>query len=89
MECSYNQFFTETQNELITKLEELVKDFVEPINQAGEHSTSELESFHSCLNRNAPKMEGFSYSGMKSRYVTDTTHYCCNDGISINLPTIS
>ena len=32
---------------------------VEAVNRARDCTTSELESFHSCLNRNAPKTEGF------------------------------
>lgn len=42
-------------------------NIIEAVNRAGEDTTSELESFHSCLNRNAPKMVGFSYSGMLTR----------------------
>ena len=37
------------------------------ISMSGEFGTSELESFHSDINRQAPKMEGFSYHGQLSR----------------------
>lgn len=37
------------------------------ISMSGEFGTSELESFHSDINRHAPKMEGFSYHGQISR----------------------
>lgn len=45
------------------------KGLTEAIGRASIQATSELEGFHSSLNRNAPKMEGFSYSGMLSRQV--------------------
>ena len=41
---------------------------VDAISKAGKDNTSELESFHALINRNAPKMIPFSYSGMMSRY---------------------
>jgi len=55
--------------ELDTRIRDILLDkkIVEAVNRASQDSTSELEGFHSCLNRYAPKMEGFSYSGMKSR----------------------
>ena len=58
-------------SELDIEFREIVLDekIVEAVNRASEDSTSELESFHSCLNRNAPKMEGLSHQGMLSRYV--------------------
>lgn len=37
--------------------------------KAGKENTSELESFHAALNRNAPKMISFSDSGQLSRLV--------------------
>ena len=40
---------------------------IEAVDRASKNATSELEGFHSSLNRNAPKMEGFSYAGMISR----------------------
>jgi len=43
------------------------KRLLQAIAMAGKLATSELENFHSDINRNAPKMEGFSYSGMLSR----------------------
>lgn len=39
------------------------------INMAGRNTTSELEYFHSHLNRYIPKMQSFSYHGMLTRYV--------------------
>ena len=59
--------YIETQKDLIRDVKLIIDDLAEAVNNAGPHSTSELESFHSSLNRNAPKMEGFSYSGMMSR----------------------
>jgi hypothetical protein len=61
---------------------------MEAIGMAGKHATSELESFHSEINRNAPKMEGFSYSGMISRYVLTKQFnvvYLRNEWMNYNL----
>ena len=56
---------TESDKELRKIL--LDDQIVEAVNKPGVETTSELKSFHSCLNRNAPKMEGFSSAGMLSR----------------------
>ena len=53
---------------LMTDVATVFENFQKALDNAGPCSTSELEGFHSQLNRNAPKMEGFSYSGMLSRY---------------------
>jgi len=57
------------RSELHDEMENIVLDskLIEAINNASKITTSEIESFHSCLNRNAPKMEGFSYSKQLSR----------------------
>ena len=62
-------FFVDT--ELDKELRAILLDpkILEAVNRASKNATSELEGFHSCLNRNAPKMEGFSYAGMISRLV--------------------
>lgn len=39
------------------------------VNKAGHNDTSGLESVHSLLNRYAPRMQAFSYSGQLSRLV--------------------
>lgn len=43
------------------------KRLLDAIGMAGKVATSEQESFHAEVNRYAPKMAGFSYSGMISR----------------------
>ena len=40
---------------------------LEGLQKASKDDTSELESFHSALNRNSPKQFGFSHNGMISR----------------------
>lgn len=52
-----------------SKLHEIVskKDLVAAIQKASRNDTTHLESFHSELNRNAPKMSFFPYHGMKAR----------------------
>ena len=45
------------------------KDILEAVMRASSADTAALESYHAELNRNAPKMSYFSYSGMQSRYV--------------------
>ena len=44
------------------------KGLLDAICRASNNSTSELESYHAALNRNAPKMESFGQSSMISRY---------------------
>ena len=43
--------------------------FLSAVKMVGIEATSDLESFHTAINRNALKMVGFSYSGMLTRYV--------------------
>ncbi|XP_067945109.1 uncharacterized protein [Watersipora subatra] len=45
------------------------KGLIDAVSKAGRLATTELESFHAEINRNAPKMEGFSNSGMLSWFV--------------------
>lgn len=40
---------------------------IDTVSRASADTTSELESFHAQINRNAPKMSNFSYSGILSR----------------------
>ena len=42
------------------------------VKQGSIHNTSELESFHSTLNRFAPKLQGLPYDGMFGRYALHT-----------------
>lgn len=39
------------------------------LSRCSDEDTSELESFHSALNKNVPKMHGFSLQGLISRFV--------------------
>lgn len=63
--------FPALQPDLVEEVKKVILDpaILEAVDMAGTNTTSELESFHSAINRNAPKMEGFSYSGMLSRLV--------------------
>lgn len=55
---------------LADKIKPLLEDkkLLAAISRCSDEDTSELESFHSALNRNAPKMHGFSHQGMISRF---------------------
>lgn len=55
----------------------LDENLMKGIDRASMEATSELEGFHAALNRNAPKMEGFSYSGMLSRYAPTLFWFAC------------
>jgi hypothetical protein len=57
---------------------------VNAIAKAGKENTSELESYHAHLNRYAPKMTPFSYSGMKSRYVFMLHYFGLQLGLQTN-----
>ncbi|KAF6040074.1 hypothetical protein EB796_001616 [Bugula neritina] len=41
---------------------------INDIKRAGKQNTSELEAFHAKINHYAPKMTGYTYQGMSSRY---------------------
>lgn len=58
---------SDSEVDLETKKILMEKQFVAAVNMASDTATSELEGFHSLVNQYAPKMEGFSYSGMLSR----------------------
>ena len=62
---------------LLTELKPIIDNKIlkTAILKAGQQNTSELESFHSLLNYNAPKMMGFSYSGQLSRYNHHLLHF--------------
>ncbi|XP_067930909.1 uncharacterized protein [Watersipora subatra] len=61
--------------DLIQLFSDTIFNFSSAINRASTVSTSELESFHSSLNRNAPKREGFSFAGMLSRGQLTLLHH--------------
>ena len=62
-------FIDITGGKVVAKLESIVanKDIREAVQRASNQDTSQLESFHSDVNRNAPKMYYFSYHGMSAR----------------------
>ena len=60
-------YIADLHEQLITDVTAVFEDLQKAVDNIGPCATSELESFHSQLNRNAPKMEDFSYCGMLSR----------------------
>ncbi|XP_067946601.1 uncharacterized protein [Watersipora subatra] len=60
------------------------KDILEAVMRASSADTAALESYHAELNRNAPKMSYFSYSGMQSRIQLTVMHHNEN----VNRPVI-
>ena len=62
----FPMYIADPHEQLITDVTAIFKDLQKAVDNVGPCPTSELESFHSQLNRNAPKMEGFSYCGMLS-----------------------
>ena len=50
------------------------KALLASIQRCSMEDTGDLESYHSMLNKNCPKMYGFSHQGMISRLVLDLVH---------------
>ena len=66
---SYINLIHLTDGKVVGKLQQIieVKDMLEAVARASSDDTSQLESFHSDINRNSPKMHYFSYNGMSAR----------------------
>ena len=61
-------FLVDSQAHVLLQEVLLNKRTIGDIKKAGRNSTSELESFHAKLSHYAPKMTGYTYNGMQSRY---------------------
>lgn len=67
-------------NPVVQKMSDILLStrLLKAISMTGVEATSELESFHAAINRNAPKMVGFSYSGMVTRLVCQEYYFLCS-----------